>query len=359
MSTSKHDEWFKTLVRQFPRAEVVEDVLAQTRALTRDRNADFFFNDRRLVGELKSLETSRMPIIQKIIDDLREKGELPIFYHPAPVSEIIKNHPDRTKLNKKFLIEIAKRLEKDFREANAQIRDTKSAFNIPDAKGFILITNSELPEMTLQLAWNELNRLIQRRKGNAFAYEHLDFAIYLQDVEVRERSRNYAEHPALTVLRKEDTEISDFIGEFLKAIASAKGFDFLPHNGDAATVLSSVIPHRRFNATEQGALTRSEFWRSKYLQIRTYRNLSEDELLGQLAKFILEDYLVLNDGKIAINMAEAIRDKVHATAEGLFTECELRFIDMRKLQGKILEFLDRGIAKGEVADFIRQRRSKN
>jgi hypothetical protein len=148
MSTSKCDEWFKSLVRKFPRANVVEDLLAQTPMQTKTRNADFFFNDRRLIGELKSLETSRIPRIQKVIDELRDRGELPIFYHSAPVSQIIKDHPDRQTLNKQFLMEIAKRLEKDFREANGQIRDTKAAFNIPTAKGFILITNSELQETT-------------------------------------------------------------------------------------------------------------------------------------------------------------------------------------------------------------------
>jgi hypothetical protein len=359
MSTSKYDEWFKDLVRKFPRAEVVEDLLAQIPMQAKTRNADFFFNDRQLIGELKSLETSRMPAIQKVIDELRDKGEAPIFYHPAPVSQIIKDHPHRRKLNRQFLMEIAKRLEKDFREANGQIRDTKAAFNIPAAKGFILIMNSELQEMTLKLAWNELNRLIQRKRGNAFAYEHLDFAIYLQDVEVRERSRNYAEHPVLTVLRKDNGEITEFIDQFLRAIASAKGFDFLAHNGNASTVLDSVIPHKRFNTIMQVPLTRSQVWKARYLQKRTYRNLTDDELLGKLGQFILEEYLVLKDGKVSINMAEATREYIHETIEGLFTECELRFVDMQKLQKKMFGLLDQEIAKGEVADLIRRRRVRS
>jgi hypothetical protein len=90
MSNNKHDDWFKVLVRKLPKAEVIEDVLASMPITRKPRNADYFFETRRFIGELKSLETSRMPSVQRVIDQLQDRGELPIFYHQAPVSEVIK-----------------------------------------------------------------------------------------------------------------------------------------------------------------------------------------------------------------------------------------------------------------------------
>jgi hypothetical protein len=356
MTTNKHDLWFKTLVHNFPQAEVIEDVLAETRLATKPRNADYFFEGRRFIGELKSLETSRMPSIQTTIDQLRDKGELPIFYHEAPASEIIKDHLDQKTLNKKFLMEIAKRLEKDFREANSQIRDTKAAFNIPAAKGLILLTNSELRELNLKLVWNELNRLILRTRGNAFAYEHIDFAIYLQDVEVIEVTKYDAQQPVLTVLRQDDKEAKTFIDKLLRAIAQAKGFKFVGFEGDIEHILDSTIPHKRLNVS-QTHLRRSDVWKKHYLKKRTYRQISDEDLLRELGRFILEDYLRFRDGKIAPDVTAPNRDQLGETLEGLFTECELRFLDMRKLQKQMYFVVDQGLVNGEVAELIRQRRA--
>jgi hypothetical protein len=355
MSTNKHDDWLKNVVRNFPRAELVEDVLALLSLPMKPRNADYFFENRRLVGELKSLLTSRVPLLQALIDELREKGELPIFYHDAPISEVIKDHPDRKRLNRHFLMEISKTLEKDFRDANSQIRETKIAFNLHAAKGFILVTNSELPEMTPKLAWNELSRLIMRKRGNAFVYEHIDFAIYIQDVEVREFNNNYAEHPVLISLREEDEDILAFVKELLRSIAKAKRFDFREYQGDVQQVLDSTIPHKRFATIPP--LTRSGVWKRRYLETRIYRELSNDELVCELARFMLEDFLTLKDGEIAPNTTAPNRDYLGEKLEGLFTECELRFIDMRKLQKQMNLLLDKQTATGAVAEFLRQRKT--
>jgi hypothetical protein len=157
MSTNKHDEWFKNLFRQVPNAEIIEDILANLSLASKPRNADYFFENRRFIGELKSLLTTRMPRIQEVVNHLRERGELPIFYHPAPISKVIKDHPDRKTLNRQFLMQLAKGLSKDFADANSQIRETKAAFNLPGSFGFVLITNFELSEMTPELAWHELH----------------------------------------------------------------------------------------------------------------------------------------------------------------------------------------------------------
>ena len=47
------DEWFKKFVRKFPGGEVVEDVIRIDNRPKKFRNADFFFDHRRIVAELE------------------------------------------------------------------------------------------------------------------------------------------------------------------------------------------------------------------------------------------------------------------------------------------------------------------
>ena len=358
MTTNKLDEWFKNLFRQFPGAEIIEDVLAETPLAMKPRNADYFFDNRRFIGELKSLLTSRMPRVQAVLDQLRDEGELPVFYHEAPVWKVIDDHPDRRNLNRQFLMQLAKGLAKDFADANSQIQQTKAAFDLPLSLGFILITNFELPEMTPQLAWNKLNRLIIKKRGNTFAYEHIDFAIFIQDVEVKELNKNHALHPCLVVMRKDDAEIANFSNRLLKTISTAMGTDFLEFNGDANRFLESTTPHRRFSI-ETGQLTRSGLWRKRYTETRTHRQLTDEQLLRELARFIIEEYLCVRNGKIGPNITASNRDYLGETLEGLVTECELRFLDMRKVKQQFETLLDQGLVKGAVADFLIQRSAES
>ena len=76
MHDENTDEWFKKFVRKFPGGEVVEDVIRIDNRPKRFRNADFFFDDRRIVAELKSLEKSRVQKIQAVIERLRDLSEL-------------------------------------------------------------------------------------------------------------------------------------------------------------------------------------------------------------------------------------------------------------------------------------------
>jgi hypothetical protein len=104
-------------------------------------------------------------------------------------------------------------------------------------------------------------------------------------------------------------------------------------------------------------VTRSGVWKRRYLETRIYRELSNDELVCELARFMLEDFLTLKDGEIAPNTTAPNRDYLGEKLEGLFTECELRFIDMRKLQKQMNLLLDKQTATGAVAEFLRQRKT--
>ena len=247
-----HDEWFKKFVRGYPRAEVVGNIIKAGRIPTDFDNADFFFENRQFVAEQKTLEISRMSKVQAFIDDLRENGELPLSYHPRPLNEIIKDHPDKEKLNLGFLKEITKRLRKDFTDANRQIRETKQKFQLPSSCGLLILTNISLPELNPSIVWNELRRLLLKKASDGnYTYPDIDFAIYLQTVEVIEIGPNNAQVPAVIALREENSDMSGFATQFLKHFATAIGYDFQESQTDINSVLQATVPHKRFRETIQ------------------------------------------------------------------------------------------------------------
>jgi hypothetical protein len=248
MPTSSHDNWFKTFVRGYPRAEVIEDVLKAQNIGKLPDNADSFFEDRRFIAELKTLETSRVPHVQQVIDILIDKGEVPDFYGQKPVDEVIKDHPDRRRLKREFLQEITKRLRKDFVSAHGQIRNTKKYFNLPNAGGIFLVTNILLAELTPEIVWNEISRLVMKReKDGTYTYPDIEFAIYIQTVSVIEINDNQAQMPTFIMSRQEVEEFSRFSSEFLNRFSRAIGYGFIEYeDADLLSVLKGTISHKKF-----------------------------------------------------------------------------------------------------------------
>ncbi len=248
MSTSSHDDWFKTFVRRYLRAEVIEDVLRALQIAKFPDNADAFFENRRFIAELKTLETSRVPRIQKVIDTLIERREVPDFYGQKPVDEVIKDHPNKNKLKRQFLQEITKRLGKDFLDAHGQIRETKTYFNLPNARGIFIATNVLLAELTPEIVWNEFSRWLMKRDRNGnYAYPDIELAIYVQTVSVIEINKDNAQMPTIIMTREEDGELSTFSTEFVKEFSKAIGYGFAEYdNADLSSVLKATVSHRRF-----------------------------------------------------------------------------------------------------------------
>jgi polyhydroxyalkanoate synthesis regulator phasin len=247
---TSHDEWFKTFVRRYPRAEVIGDILKSQNVKELPHNADAFFENRRFIAELKTLETSRLPKIQEIIDGLLERGEVAAFEGRKPVDQIIQHHPDRRRLNRQFLQEITKRLGRDFVDAHSQILETKDYFKAPSARGVFLVTNILLPELTPELVLHEISRLMMRgKKTGEYSYPEIELGIYIQTVSVIEVTENYAQMPVVIVTREEDEELSKFSTEFLKAFSAALGHDYLENDqADISAVMKRAVLNRRFRS---------------------------------------------------------------------------------------------------------------
>jgi len=120
----------------------LDDVLPDTRDFY---NADYLFEDVNVVGELKCLEKDPLSDdaytdkIQNLYDKWVREGLLP----SSNAGKVILNTRDLPENCAVELLGLFKyQLESSYiKKANRQIRETKAHFDIPDAKGLLLLAN--------------------------------------------------------------------------------------------------------------------------------------------------------------------------------------------------------------------------
>ncbi len=115
---------FKERLPQFaktiPSSECIDD-LPQTQAQRAAKKADFFFENRRIVCEVKNLETDTTPKLKKLLEPLEKRPEWPRFYGAWELSKILRKFPDGAEINRRVFESTTSAINKAVADANRQI----------------------------------------------------------------------------------------------------------------------------------------------------------------------------------------------------------------------------------------------
>ena len=237
-----------------------------------------------------------------------------------------------------------------------KLDQTKAEFDLKGSRGVLIVSNRVFSKLTPRIAWNEIARLLEKKDGRRFLYPHVECVIYIQDVGITENTANHNFIPGLVLTRDEDQTLVSFSNDFLGAYARAIRIPFFEFEGDPVQILERTSVHKRFQQQANGqGQTRSQRWHAQYLSNRTYWELDNDELAEALARFTLEEFLVLKEGKIGPNINKDQMDRLGQKLEHLFTECELRNLDMRLVSKKMHSLLESNSLQGDVARFLSDR----
>jgi hypothetical protein len=207
------DKDFTDFVKsKYSNVEVIADIL---NGKTDFKNADFFFQNRNFIMELKSLEKDAYEDVYKIIVDLLYKKEIQTFPAEVKISEVLKNHPDNEKITQILSAKITASLEGAFEQANRQIRDTKKYFNLNKSTGVILIVNLDNTGLVPIIARNCLHQLFVKEKPEGgYRYEEISIIIYVSQVHFQPQEDKQTMMPFIVMLRKD--EASEIEKAFLK-----------------------------------------------------------------------------------------------------------------------------------------------
>ena len=118
---------------------LVENIDDLTKEIDHDgiQIADYMFLERQIVCEIKTLNKDTKEKIEKIIEDLKDREDYPIFYGEWGVDKIIKNLSNREEIQRKVAESATSPIEDRSKDANWQIRDTKSCSKLRNSKGMM------------------------------------------------------------------------------------------------------------------------------------------------------------------------------------------------------------------------------
>ncbi len=169
----------KNIRERLPNAEVIGDSLGD--AKDNFQNADYFFESRQIVGELKCLEEEMGPKVQAYIDKMLKDGEIR-FYGKLRLDYVLKNHPRKEEINREINKLVTSSLEDCVEKANRQIRETKEHFSLPNARGFLFIVNNSNFILAPQNAFWNLHRMVNKKKPDgSIRYESINYIVYTSD----------------------------------------------------------------------------------------------------------------------------------------------------------------------------------
>jgi len=123
-----------------PGAESI-DKLPLTIAQRDAEKADYFLSNRKVICEVKSLQTDTEEKINHLLQPILDSEEAPVFYGEWKLDNVLKNITNGEEIKREIFDAVTSAIQALFRKANRQIRTTKQMFNLPLAGGALVVVN--------------------------------------------------------------------------------------------------------------------------------------------------------------------------------------------------------------------------
>lgn len=338
---------FKVFAKNMKGAECVDDLKLTVEQ--RDANkADYLFDNRNVIGELKALQTDASDKVEKILEPYRESPEWPLFYGEQELQKIIGHLPNREEINGKLVEAVTDSVETVIKKANRQIRETKRTFNLPGAGGLLIILNDLVEVISPDLiAYRVRQSLNKRLPGGELRFPNVSAVLVIGGAHYAQLNPNLKGIPILVIPNgvPEAERVEQFVSTLIREWSAFDGQPLVTLDAEKATALQ----FRKFSddAKEQrGPATVQDYWEWEYRRRPYLRGLSKEDLL-QFGRRVFEE-MTPNFLK---GVPKAPREQVERQMmefTHFLEEMRFRAIDMREfsakldgLKGKVDELLAR------------------
>lgn len=325
---------FLAFAKSLPNSEYIDDLpLDQKQA--KSKKGDFFFNNRSVVCEIKSLKKDTSNKVDSIIFPHRDRPEWPLFYGEWKISKILAHLPDGEQIGQKIVEAISSAIPNSLRDANRQVRETKGSFHLPDAEGLLVLLNDAVDILSPHIIVSQIqNQLAKRISSGEMRFQEISIVWIIDETHTTQINEKTRANPLIMVINdyiqsSGATEV--LVNTLFKQWAEFEGFPLITQKDTSMQNLSfepnrSVQPSRR-------PLKRYEIWQKQYRASPYLRNLSQDELIDY-GEEILRDLnrtFILNSPK----KPKRNKDELALLWTHLLEEITFRGIDMRKLQNRL------------------------
>ncbi len=328
-------ERFNAFLSQLDNAENIDSDLSDDEFRGGQR-ADFLLAGRRIVLELKTIETDPEYKVEERLAPHRERPEFPVFYWQTDLNEVLPYLPDGEEIRRKISHTVTRSVQGALEKADDQIEATKKALNIERACGVVAILNEKVgilsPELVSAVAGQ---MLLKRREGN-IRYKNISY-VWIVTESHRLAAPGPREHLPLIFLEGPSSEAhteacdyldslqakwAQFVGVPLVSLGRRQDFDGL-----------SFDIRKMKSETDGRPLVRHEMWRRTYREKPYLRHLGEEQFLEYVAQIIsaMTPHFLVGGKKLPFTaVAELMERWTH-----ILEEAEFRRLDMRKLTARL------------------------
>ena len=169
------EERFKRFCAHFPGAENIDDLVVGLGCRDGSKRADYLFEDRTIICEVKTLSADTST---KLVKFMRRLGIDPDALSSGRhiVEDLFKSLQDGDRLFRRATDFAMTPVQDGLDDAAKQIRSTKELFSIPGAAGVLVILNGEMPIAGSPLILRRLEQRLNKTEGDGQPY-HRDVNI--------------------------------------------------------------------------------------------------------------------------------------------------------------------------------------
>jgi hypothetical protein len=324
---------FKVFLRDFEGAECIDE-LALTLEQRRAKKADYFFDGRKVIGELKALYTDATAKVEAILAPYRETPEWPIFFGEQDLQKVLEHLPDGDRIGARIMEAITDSIEAVVEKANRQIRATKETFGLPDAGGLLIILNDAVDILSPDLVTQRVRSALNKRTSDGEPrFPHVSSVLLVGGAHYTQMTPTLKVVPMLLVPNTVPGE--GLVEAFVRVLIEKwSAFEGLPLINIEPEIVPRLDFQRFSDDTKQpaGPLTRQDYLSAMYQRHPYLRPLSEEQLLD-FGNRALED-MALRLIKGAPKSPKEEIEQIMIRWSDFLDEAKHRGLDMKKLTAK-------------------------
>lgn len=271
---------------QRPWAERIDD-LSLTPEQKAEEIADLFFENRTFVAEVKALSTDTSPKITPILKPHEESEHWPLFYGTRELSDILPSLPNAEDIRRELYEAVSSAIPTLVRKGNRQIRTTKRTFDLPEARGVLIVLNDLVGILTPEIiAHRVAATLVKRHPDKSLQFPEIDAVWIISEQHTVQVTSSLKGFPAVVVMhpaKPEDALTAEFLRRMQGFWAAFNGLPLvrMQQHDTVRTLKYDAAPS---DATEEPPIRMQDHWVAEYHARPYLRSLSDEELRTYGAK---------------------------------------------------------------------------
>jgi hypothetical protein len=300
------------------------------------KKADYLLHRRKLIAEIKTIESDPAFKVEELIDALRPDPNFPVFFGQRDIEQVLAHFPNAQQIRQRLFDVVTRQIERALKSADDQIAATRAALDLPSACGVVYILNDRVPLLDPNQVATAVSRFFVKRRESALRYQEIAFVCFLSEAHIMLKGPS---EESLPIVEVEGPRAVDFPG--CRQLVSALSQEWANHEGVAFFSMEASHTRQfdyqdrdRVAPVSKNPMTRSDYWRLQYRKNRYLASLSEDAFWEHTARILkaMTRHFLVGGRKLP---ESAVMEFMEGWGHCL-EEAELRNLDMRRLY----EFFD-------------------